>query len=85
MTLEDIEAMTKPMLLANEVAQVTGQDPNAIRYMARERPELLGYPVTCYQNEGKVTWHVKIPRLAFLRWMRGEIPMYAKNEVEEYI
>lgn len=48
---------------AAEVCGVLGADPNTIRFTARQRPELLGFPVIIAGNR------VKIPRIPFLRFM----------------
>lgn len=48
---------------AAEVSGVLGADPQTIRITARQRPELLGFPVIVAGNR------VKIPRIPFLRFM----------------
>ena len=69
MTRAEMETSTQEYLLAKDVAALLGMDANTIRFMARERPDLLGFPVTAYKNENSVTWHVKIPRRGFLYWL----------------
>ena len=72
MTLDDIRAMSKPTILANEAAQVLGCDPQWLRLMARERPEKLGFPVCCTSKH-----RVKIPREPFLRFLgMAEVKTY---------
>lgn len=66
MTLDQIEAMTTEVLTPAQVASVLHLDQDTIRGQAREAPWLLGFPVVCAGNR------VKIPRLPFLRFMRGE-------------
>nr|DAH72626.1 MAG TPA: excisionase [Caudoviricetes sp.] len=66
MTLEDIERMDAPTLTPAQVGAVLKADPQAIRVTAKQRPELLGFPVFCVGNR------VKIPREPFLRYLRGE-------------
>ena len=63
MTLEEIRSSTKPFLTPADVAEVLGSDPQTIRTVAKERPEMLGFPVT---RIGKMT---KIPRLPFLAYL----------------
>ena len=50
-----------------EVSFVLGSDPQTIRLCARQRPDLLGFPVVLIGNR------VKIPRIPFLRCMGVEI------------
>lgn len=66
LTLDQIEAMTTEVLTPQQVASVLHLDQDTIRGQAREAPWLLGFPVVCAGNR------VKIPRLPFLRFMRGE-------------
>lgn len=66
MTLDQIEAMTTEVLTPAQVASVLHLDQDTIRGQAREAPWLLGFPVVLAGNR------VKIPRIAFLRFMRGE-------------
>ncbi|EOS55307.1 hypothetical protein C814_03153 [Anaerotruncus sp. G3(2012)] len=66
MTLEEVEAIPRETLLATEVAQCIGCDPNFIRFEARQNPARLGFPVICVGSR------VKIPKQAFLRFMRGK-------------
>ena len=83
MTLEQLRAHPAETVLALDIAPIVGMDAAAIRFMARARPDLLGFPTIAYQNEGSTTWHVKIPRRAFLRWLDyGNAPV-ARDEAEE--
>lgn len=66
LTINDIRAMSKPMILASEAAQVLGCNPQWLRIMARERPERLGFPVCCTSRH-----RVKIPREHFIRFVAG--------------
>ena len=65
MTLQQIEALEKDVLTPEQVAKCLGCDPHFIRLEARQSPERLGFPVIC------VGTRVKIPRRAFIRFMRG--------------
>jgi len=67
MTLAEIKAMNKDVLLPSEAAGPLGCDPHYIRVAAKKRPELLGFPVTLIGNR------VKIPRLAFIQYMEGTL------------
>lgn len=66
LTIDDIRAMSKSFLIPSEAAQVLGCDPQWIRIMARERPERLGFPVSCTSEH-----RVKIPREPFIRFLGG--------------
>lgn len=48
---------------ADEICFVLGMNPQTIRDTARQRPELLGFPVILAGSR------VKIPRIPFLRFM----------------
>lgn len=65
-TLEDIESMDALTLTPTQVASVLHSDPQLIRVAARQRPELLGFDVIIVGNR------VKIPREAFVAFMRGK-------------
>lgn len=66
MTLEDIKAMTKETLTPAEVADILCVNPHWIRVAARDKPELLGFPVIRYGSR------TKIPRRAFIKFMEGQ-------------
>ena len=65
MTLSEIKQSDKAMLVAEEVAPVIGCNPHRIRLMAKERPELLGFPVCVVGSR------VKIPRVPFINFIEG--------------
>lgn len=46
-----------------EISGVLNADPQTLRLTARQRPELLGFPVIITGNR------VKVPRIPFLRYM----------------
>lgn len=46
-----------------EISGVLNADPQTIRVTARQRPDLLGFPVIVAGNR------VKVPRIPFLRFM----------------
>lgn len=74
MTLEQLKSMDKEFLTAKEAADFLGMDPQALRYTARIAPQLLGFPVICYQTEGKVAWHFKVPRRALISFVEHGKP-----------
>lgn len=65
MTLSDVKAMDLDVISPDIVAQVLRCNPNYIRTAAKQRPELLGFPVIIIGNR------VKIPRVGFIRYMEG--------------
>ena len=66
MTLDEIRNSTKEVLTPAEVAPILGCDPQDIRVQAKQHPERLGF------NVAVIGTRVKVPRLAFIRWMEGE-------------
>lgn len=66
-TLEELAAIKKEMLTAADVAGVLGSDPMTIRWMARNEPGRLGFPVIIVKN------CVKIPKAGFMNNCRGRI------------
>ena len=67
MTLEEIQTLKKDIITPAQAAQVLECDPHFIRLAARQKPELLGFPVIVIRSR------VKIPRLAFVRYMEGKL------------
>lgn len=67
MTLQDIKQMDKDVITPAEAAQVVGCDPQQLRLTAREKPENLGFPVIIVKSR------IKIPRVAFIRYMEGNL------------
>lgn len=66
MTLDEIRNSTKEVLTPADIADVLNADPQDIRVAARQRPDLLGF------NVAVIGTRVKVPRLAFIKWMEGE-------------
>ena len=58
-----IKSMDKLLLTAEDIAPVIGCNPNDIRGQARDKPDLLGFPVVVYASR------VKIPRLPFIQFI----------------
>jgi hypothetical protein len=66
MTLEELEDLPTEILTCQQIAPLLGANPATIHGQATDRPELLGFPVIV------MGWRVKIPKAAFIRFMRGE-------------
>ena len=66
MTIEELKQSEKAFLTPAEIAPVLRSDPQTLRVTARQRPDMIGFDFTLAGNR------MKIPRLAFLRWL-GEI------------
>lgn len=66
MTLAELEALPTEVLTCQQIAPILGANPATIHGQATERPELLGFPVIVAGRR------VRIPKAAFLRFMRGE-------------
>ena len=64
-TLEEIEALPKPMLVPTDVAGYLGCEPYSINRAARDAPGLLGFPVIVMGSR------VRIPKEGFLKFCRG--------------
>lgn len=67
MNIEEMKRSKKEHLSPQDVAEVLRSNPQSVRVQARQRPELLGFPVTVVGNR------VKIPRRAFLKYITGEV------------
>ena len=67
MTMAEIRASDKDMLIPTDINKILGCDAHTIRIQARDFPESLGFPVTVIGNR------TLIPRKAFLRFMGEEV------------
>lgn len=67
MTLEEMQVSDKLYLTPKDISGVLGSNPQTIRVMARQRPDLVGYPFTFTGNR------MKIPRLAFLTFLGASV------------
>lgn len=67
MTLSDIKNMEQDVITPSVAAQVLKCDPHWIRVAAKQNKSLLGFPVVLIGSR------VKIPRVAFIRYMEGEM------------
>jgi hypothetical protein len=63
MTIEQIKASDAVFLRPVDIAAILGCDAQAIRDVAKETPERLGFPVTVMGTR------TKIPRKPFLRFL----------------
>ena len=72
-TLREVEAYTEEFLTPKDVARVLRCDAQTIRVQANRCPERLGFPVSI------IGTRVKIPKEAFLKFMRGELNPNEKN------
>lgn len=68
MTLTELSALDVEMLTPQQVAEQIGLSPQTIRVAARQNPAALPFPTLVMGQR------VKIPKAAFLRWMRGDLP-----------
>ena len=64
MTLKDIEAMDKELLLMEDIAPFLGANPQSLRSQAQDNPSMLGFPVIV------IGARVKTPKAAFIHFMR---------------
>ena len=71
MTLADIESMTCNTLTVKQVAEFLGKDPQVIRDQAEREPKYLGFPIC------KAGHSYCVPRLGFIAWVKGMIPVIA--------
>jgi hypothetical protein len=78
MTLEDIAALPKSMLVATDIAPYLECDPGLIHDQAMLDPEKLGFPVVIMKSR------VKIPKEGFLNFCRNgrQIVMIQKADGE---
>lgn len=67
MTLEEIKASDKMMLVPKDVADVLGVMPYSINVQAKADIGKLGF------NASLIGTRVLIPRKAFIRWIEGTI------------
>ena len=71
MTITDIENMTGNTLTVKQVAEFLGKDAQVIRDQAEREPKYLGFPIC------KAGHSYCIPRLGFIAWVKGMIPVIA--------
>ena len=66
MTLEELEALPVSVLTCAQIAPILQANAYTIHETAIQRPDLLGFPVVVMGRR------VKIPKAAFIRYMRGK-------------
>lgn len=66
MTIEELKKLEINMLTPAQAAEVLGVSAQSIRVCARQRPDLLGFPVMVYGSR------VKVPRLPLIDFLEGE-------------
>lgn len=71
MTLKEIEDLTCDFLTVQQVAECLHAKPQLIRTQAEREMKYLGFPIC------KVGHSYRIPRLGFIAWMKGQIPLVA--------
>lgn len=74
MTLSEIEAMDCDFLTVQQVAGCIHCDPQLIRDQAEAEPKYLGFHIT------KIGHSFRIPRLGFIAWMKGQVPMLVYDQ-----
>ena len=67
MMLQEIKDMDREFITPGIAAKILGCDPQYLRITARQAKEELGFPVVILRSR------VKILRLAFIRYMEGEV------------
>ena len=67
MTLAELKQLDKDVLTCKDVSGILMCSEQTLHMQAKERPEMLGFPVICVGNR------VKIPKQAFIRFMEGEL------------
>lgn len=65
MTLDDVKKMDREFLTPAEVASILKCRPQNIRALGELAPEKLGFNFCFVGNR------MKIPRVAFVKWMEG--------------
>ena len=66
MTLEELKELDVNLLTPAQAAEVLGVSAQSIRVCARQRPDLLGFPVMVYGSR------VKVPRLPLIDFLEGK-------------
>lgn len=74
MTLAEIEQIERDYLTVAEVATCLHADPQIVRDQAERCPRYLGFNICKFGHS------FKIPRLAFIAWMKGTIPQMVLDQ-----
>lgn len=73
MRLSEIENLDRDFLTVKEVAECMKCEPQLIRDQAEANPKFLGFSISKFGHA------FRIPRLAFVAWMKGETPVMTYN------
>ena len=65
MTLQEIRQSDKLFLIPTDICELLECQPYTINVQAQQDPRKLGFPVNVMGTR------VRIPRVAFLRWLEG--------------
>lgn len=66
MSIEELERMDTPVITPAVAASFLKCNPHWIRVAARQKPGLLGFPVSVVGNR------TKIPRIPFIQFLKGQ-------------
>jgi hypothetical protein len=66
-TLDEIKNLPREFLRPTDIAPILGCTPYSINVQAQKDPSKLGFPVIVIGSR------VKIPKLAFIKFMKGEM------------
>ena len=66
-TICDLESMSRETISPSEAAEIIGCNPQFLRIQARQDRQALGFPVIVMGHR------VRIPRRAFLAFLRGDL------------
>lgn len=66
MTIKELRDSSETFITPKQAADILECDPQQIRDMAAQRPELLGFPVV------RLGSRTKIPRIPFIKFISGE-------------
>lgn len=66
MTLEELEASPKEMLIPSDIAPILGCNPYTINVATRDGKNPFPFPII------RMGTRVKIPKIPFIKAMRGE-------------
>lgn len=65
MTLEELKNTEAATVNIADIAEILGCTPQTIRVAARQRPDLLGFPIIIMGSR------VRIPRIPFIQFIEG--------------
>ena len=66
MTIEELAALPSEVLTCQQVAPFLKCNPYTLNLTAKQKPQLLGFPVNV------IGTRVRIPKQAFIRFLTGE-------------